>query len=78
MSARCRTCGAEIIWAITINKRAMPLDATPSPKGNLRFAPEHALPEDRAPVVVHSLDAPERYTSHFATCAQAAQHRRAR
>jgi hypothetical protein len=35
---RCRSCGAEITWARTAaNDRPMPLDAQPTPDGNVRL-----------------------------------------
>ena len=35
MSDRCRSCGAQIFWAVTANGKRMPLDAQPHPEGNL-------------------------------------------
>ncbi len=68
--ARCRSCGAEVIWATTANDKPMPLDATPDPKG--LFVVEGGVAR-RA-----TAEDGYRYTSHFATCPQADQHRRAR
>jgi hypothetical protein len=70
----CRTCGAPIIWAVTQNGRRMPLDADPvaSPRGWFTIEGATASGDDLAVAV------PSRpiFVSHFATCPQAAEHRR--
>ena len=69
----CRSCGASILWAATASGRSTPLDAGPHPEGNLY------LDGDVARVAVAARAAPEGaplYRSHFATCPQAARHRR--
>ncbi len=71
--ATCKSCGAEIFWAKTTGGKNMPLDANPAMNGNI------ALDGDTARVVepdMGALDA--RYTSHFATCPAASQHRKPR
>lgn len=70
---RCRSCGAAILWAKTIEERLMPVDAAPEPGGNLRLA--------RKGETLHVLVAEEgwegrRYRPHFATCPDAASWRR--
>lgn len=35
MATNCRTCGAEIFWAITTEGHRIPLDAAPVPDGNI-------------------------------------------
>lgn len=84
-AVECRTCGALMFWAVTPAGRRMPVDAGPTPDGTLVLSlhhdasgrPELHLETWRADEPKHA--APRnRYTSHFATCAQAAQHRRAR
>lgn len=35
MTAACRKCGAEFVWARTAKGRAMPVDPQPRPDGNL-------------------------------------------
>lgn len=79
----CRTCGAEIIWIRTLAGKKMPCDAMadivvkdPAAKGiyvdfsGLTFHARKAEPTDT--------NAPRQYawTSHFATCPQADQHRK--
>jgi len=74
MSSVCRTCEAPILWAETPYGRPMPLDADPHPDGKWTFVAGKAWQageEDRR------LHRPLR-KSHFATCPNASQHRRAR
>jgi hypothetical protein len=68
VSARCRSCGAPIIWAKTARGSPIPLDASPGPQPNL--APN----ADGAMVVVPPGSG--QHTSHFATCPNAAAHRK--
>lgn len=35
--SRCKTCQAEIVWAVTANGKAMPVDAAPAENGNVRL-----------------------------------------
>lgn len=72
----CRSCGAPIRWARTRAGKAVPLDAEPADDGNV------VLQEDGTARVLtrRQMDgggvAAPRYTSHFATCPDAARHRR--
>lgn len=72
----CRSCQAPMIWARTQAGRNIPLDPTPSPKGNVE------LTADNFAVVLGGRAADERrvdtdlYISHFATCPNASRHRR--
>jgi ribulose 1,5-bisphosphate synthetase/thiazole synthase len=70
MSDTCRSCGAAIIWAPSaMTNRLMPLDAIPVDAGTFVLtATGHAAyhPSSTAP----------RYVSHFATCPNAAAHRK--
>lgn len=69
----CRSCGAEIIWAVTELGKRMPLDAEPAerPTGLFRIQRE----EDGA-VRAFSVSGQPVYLSHFATCPHADQHRK--
>jgi len=74
----CRSCGAPIRWVISDRGRSIPIDDKPDPKGLLVLQPH----EDGRTRAVHfgtvvPGDAP-RFTSHFATCPQAAQWRQPR
>jgi hypothetical protein len=68
--SRCRSCDAEIIWAVTPKGKRIPLDAEPAerPAGLFRLEGENAISVAGEPV----------YLSHFVTCPNAAQHRRPR
>ncbi len=66
MSATCRSCGAAIVWAVTENGKRMPLDAKPE---------KRLVREGRQePPLVRVVDT---YTSHFTSCPNADQHRKA-
>jgi hypothetical protein len=85
--ASCRSCKAEIRWAFTEQGKRMPLDVDPREDGNLIVVGRREG-EDGAVPIVRSLkkgegdltlfEPPLRYVSHFATCPDAAQHRRPR
>ena len=77
--SKCRSCGAEIIWIKTPSGKNMPCDAKPisfrldTHNGDLLLV----TPDGK--VARGSFDpAAEKigYTSHFATCPNASQHRR--
>jgi hypothetical protein len=68
MADTCRSCGAPILWVFTEGGKRMPVDAKPA-SGLVLDDPESPTPTARIRRV---------YTSHFATCPQAAQHRKAR
>lgn len=88
MSARCRSCQAPIVWAKTLTGANMPVDPVPDPGGNMILAAiDPSDPEGGYAVIMVSgltdaaRDAADRvgvlfHQSHFATCPQAAQHRR--
>lgn len=79
--SRCRSCGAPIVWAVTeAHRRRMPVDAEPVDGGNVLLSTDDPpLAQVHAPGQASLFaDAANRptYTSHFATCPQADQHRR--
>jgi hypothetical protein len=77
----CKSCEQPIRWVKTEQGQPMPLDPEPRPDGNIvlrRLAFE-------GPLIAHYLAAgeepaadEERYVSHFATCPNAAAHRKQR
>lgn len=71
MTAHCKSCGAPILWRVTEGGKSIPLDVEPSDDGNLVLfgTGAHPLPK---------LWTGDRYKSHFATCPNADQHRKAR
>ena len=72
----CESCSAGIIWTVTTNAAAMPVDFEPADGGNLSL-------QWRAGKVLSSVVKPalafgrtDLRKSHFATCPNAAQHRK--
>lgn len=65
----CRTCNAEITWAMTSNGKLIPLDVDLYDNGNIE------LRDGIAHVVAEPGDRPRR-RSHFASCPDAVAHRR--
>jgi hypothetical protein len=70
-TSTCRSCGAEIIWAETITGSRIPVDAT---MGATVFTLRPGAMSGMPPVFV----AVKPYTSHFATCPNADEHRKKR
>lgn len=84
---KCRSCGAEIVWAITERGKRIPLNAEPdNAKGNIVIA----LLDEMAPTRGGGMEPmfsartalglmnanEERYMPHHAVCPQAKQWRR--
>jgi hypothetical protein len=72
---KCRSCGAPVVWCKTADGKRMPVDAGPTPDGNLIvFA---ASGEVRS---VAAADRPtfagQLHKSHFASCPQAGKWRK--
>lgn len=69
--ATCRSCGAEIIWARHYKSRkAMPLENDPGGAWAIECGEARPAVASDTPL--------ERYSSHFVSCPQAAEHRRPR
>jgi hypothetical protein len=86
MSA-CRSCGASIRWAkVATSGKSIPLDAEPVANGNLVF--RLAAGDDGSEVIyvrapsegglIGDEYAGRRFISHFVTCPNAGQHRKAK
>jgi hypothetical protein len=71
--ARCRSCEAPILWAETINGKRIPLDEAPVEDG--RFVLDETYDPPLAEYAKGG-DPREKFTSHFATCAQADRWRK--
>lgn len=69
----CRSCQKEIIWAKTTSGKAMPIERAVD--GNLVVVKgvAHVIPKGDEPVA-----GMQRFVSHFATCVNAASHRKAK
>ena len=79
MTSKCKTCGADIFWALTENGKPMPIDAVSTDNGNLECVWDHngrVLAHVIAPLFLQMQTEAPRYTSHFATCPDADEHRR--
>lgn len=82
MNARscCRTCGATVRWVTLDSGRALPLDPHPTVRGNVRVdeATGRATVLDAEAMRSNTLSATPSplYVAHFATCPDAATHRK--
>jgi hypothetical protein len=72
---KCRYCPAEIMWAVTENGIRIPLDPSPSPKGNVMLEFQ-ADGTPIATVVDPSKAVGQFWIAHFATCPGAQKARR--
>lgn len=78
--AKCKSCGADIVWIQTLGGKPMPCDAKPIPfvedsTGSLNLVTSEGR------VIRAKADATSEqfgYVSHFATCPNADVHRRSR
>jgi hypothetical protein len=73
--SNCGSCQAPVIGALTVNGKFMPVDAEPREDGNLTLTDADPIPHVTVIKAGQTVDGP-RYVSHFATCSNAAQHRR--
>ena len=67
----CRSCGAEIVWAVTATGKRMPVDAATHPDGNVQLDRDHATvlgPLDRLFAADQGADL---HMPHHATCPDA-------
>lgn len=72
----CRSCGAEIFWVRSCSGKPMPIDLLASPEGNISVQGGVArvhVGRDRE--VELAQGSGMLFTSHFATCPDAEQHR---
>ena len=86
--SRCSTCKNEVVWVVTAGGKRMPLDPDPVENGNIIKTGKMIDTDRGAAELVAYVHPPslfdqdvhdgERYVSHFATCANAEQHRRSR
>jgi hypothetical protein len=73
---KCRSCGAAILWVKTVAGKAMPLDAVPAEDGNIALMPAGAMVLPKETADLGQKIGARRYKSHFATCPNAAKHRK--
>lgn len=70
-TTQCRSCGADIVWAKTESGARMPLNA--SPTRGFQLQEGRFVEAGQAPILGPLTTV---YVSHFATCPNAAEHRR--
>lgn len=81
MTDHCRSCGAEVVWGTNVSTRkAMPVDAAPSPIGNVsRYdaadGPRFVVLNRNKAAAMRAANQPL-YLAHFASCPQADQWRK--
>lgn len=81
MSATCRSCGADIIWAETVNGKAIPLDAKPERRQVFVLSEDNLILAGREDVVnanETTVRTVPTYTPHHATCPQGEAWRKAK
>ncbi|MBF0501471.1 MAG: hypothetical protein HQM09_15125 [Candidatus Riflebacteria bacterium] len=66
----CKSCGASIRWVKTEAGKSMPIDDKPNPAGNIVIENGVATVRTDKPANTRL------YISHFATCVNAAKHRK--
>ncbi len=78
MAATCRSCGANVTWVVTHKGKRMPIDLIAREDGNLVIdvvvngVPTVRYVDPKQP----SLEARERYVSHFVSCPDRTEWRR--
>ena len=75
--ARCRSCGAPMLW-VTMHPsgKPNPLDPTPVEWGNIEVRDGLQTTSKYGRVVPQGEREGKLYTSHFATCPNAGEHRK--
>lgn len=77
--AQCSSCKADIIWSTSEKGSAAPIDFQPSPDGTVALEYRGSpTPLSRVVPVKHRFGRTDLRKSHFATCPEAARHRRGR
>ena len=73
----CKSCGQPVRWRRTPAGKSNPLDFDPSPAGNVILVePGGCRTLGGDELATARRDGTQLYLSHFATCPQAAKHRR--
>lgn len=84
VTKQCQSCRSEIRWVLSANGKPMPIDAVPSPRGNLRVRDQlsedgHAVVDVVSGAAREALRARgQAYLSHHATCPHGRQWQRRR
>lgn len=75
---QCRSCPAQIIWAVTERDKPMPVDAEPSLEGTVLLEQTGSRLVARVLPAHRAFGRRDLRKSHFVTCPQADQWRRRR
>lgn len=73
---KCRSCEAPVIWTVTVKDKRMPVDAEPSPDGNVELTPTPVGPPLATVHAQPPLGVDDLRLSHFATCPDAKDWKR--
>lgn len=74
----CRSCNAEIVWAVTVKDRRIPIDPEPASDGNITLLDQGRYRPPLAQSHMVRADGMKYYKSHFATCPQSKAWRKPR
>jgi hypothetical protein len=76
----CQSCLAAIFWMTTTTGGRMPIDCEPVPDGNIRLLEEFSTVEvlGKKATSAARTKGEKLYKSHFASCPNAAKHRKGR
>lgn len=81
-ASNCTSCGARVRWVMTSTGKSMPVDELPVEDGNVILS-ILSQPGGQGPLVARVVAKTDvvdvmtaRFKSHFATCPDAAKHRR--
>ena len=72
----CTSCKKPVIWTVTDKSKRMPVDAQPTADGSVALTVDGANVRARVVEVKFRFGRKDLHTSHFATCPNAAQHRK--
>lgn len=75
---KCDSCGAKVIWSVTVRARNMPVDADPIKGGNVQLEHRGAgvTPLARVLTPAQQFGRTNLHRSHFVSCPQAASWRK--
>ena len=73
---KCKSCGATIFFIKTKTGKSMPVDAEPSPTGNIRLTETGGEVLGKKAAEEARLNGTPLYLSHYATCPDAAKYRK--
>jgi hypothetical protein len=79
VSAACKSCGARVLWVQLLPRgTTAPLDDKPSTAGNVRLSKGGTVAKvlNKTELAAARRNSEQLYTSHFATCSNAASHRK--